>query len=157
VQAEATITRDFHLPRLPRGPFAVTVRQPDGAPAAGARLQGTSLGDARTDGQGQVRCTRSREPMLLYAHDATGSSAAFAVIGADDASATLARRPAAAATGRVVGPDGRPRVNYSIYCILRSAAAAAPQQWVRVSAYTGPDGTFTLPGLATGITCQIII
>jgi hypothetical protein len=60
-------------------------------------------------------------------------------------------------TGRVVGPDGRPRANCTINGVLQRAAAPDPAQWARLSTYSGPDGTFTLPGLAPGVTCRIII
>jgi hypothetical protein len=157
VGAEATITRDVRLPRLPRGPFEVTVRKPDESPAAGAAVKGVHLGDARTDEHGRVRATRTREPMLLYARDAAAGLAQFAVVGADDDTAALTLRPAATVTGRVVGPDGRPRPNCTITCIVQSAAHPDERLWTHVTAYPGPDGTFRVPGLADGTVCRLLV
>src|SRR5205807_719107 len=100
--------RDFRLPRLPRIPFEVTVRKPDGSPAAGALCPPWgSFQSARADDRGQIRTMRAPAPTLVYVHDPAANLASFIVTGSDDETATLILRPAATATGRVVGADGR--------------------------------------------------
>jgi hypothetical protein len=154
---EATVYHDFQLRRLPRGPFEVVVHNPDGKPAAGAILLGGAIRDARTDGAGRCRGTRNRAPALVYAHDLTGAQAAIAIIGPDEDRADLTLRPAATATGRVVGADGRPRSDCTVTAIIRPTAGGTPEQWARLSTYSGFEGSVTLSGLADGVTCEIIV
>jgi hypothetical protein len=156
VASEATITRDFQLPRLASGLFELTVRKADGSPARGASVTLSGAGEARSDEKGTVRILRSHEPMLVYASDAAAGLAGFVRVGADDESATLTLRPAAAASGRVVGQDGKPREKYTITCIAR-AAGGTPSEWVRFTTYSDAEGAFVLPGLADGLSCQLLI
>ena len=81
--------------------------------------------------------------------------AAFATVGADDERTMLTLRPAATATGRVVGPDGRARANCTVTVIVRPAAGGTPEQWARLATYSGLDGSVTLTGLADGTACEI--
>jgi RNA polymerase sigma factor (sigma-70 family) len=154
---EAMITRDFRLPRLPRGPFELTIRKPDGSPAAGALVPWIGLQQVRADDRGRVQTVRNREPMLAYAHDSAANLAGFTVIGADDEAASVALKSAATATGRVVGTDGRPRMNCTVTAVVRSPAHQDQMLYVILSTYSGPGGLFSLPGLAEGTTCSIIV
>jgi hypothetical protein len=156
VASEATVTRDFRLPRLASGLFELTVRKTDGSPAKGASVTLSGAGEARADEKGTVRTLRSREPMVVYASDAAAGLAGFVHIGADDESATVTLRPAASASGRVVGQDGKPRENYTITCIARTAGGD-PGEWVRFTTYSDARGAFVLPGLADGLSCQLLI
>lgn len=157
VGPETAVRRDFHLPRLVRGPIEVVVRHPDGTPAAGATLLNITFGDARTDDAGRFRGTRGRNPALLYACDPSGGTAAVATIGPDDDRAALTLRTAATATGRVVGKDGRPRPDCSVTAIIRPAAGGTPEQWVRRSTYADSNGFVTLTGLVDGTRCEITV
>jgi hypothetical protein len=66
-------------------------------------------------------------------------------------------RPAATATGRVVGADGQPRADCTVTAIIRPSAGGAPEQWARLSTYSGFDGSVTLAGLADGVKYEIIV
>jgi Carboxypeptidase regulatory-like domain len=156
VASEANLTRDFQLPRLASGLFELTVRKSDGSPAKGASVALGTTGQARADEKGTVRTLRSREPMLVYASDAAAGLAGFVRVGADDESATLTLRPAAAASGRVVGADGKAREKYTITCIAR-AGGSAPGESVGFTTYSDAAGAFVLPGLADGLSCQLLI
>jgi hypothetical protein len=152
--SDEKVVRDFQLTRLPRGPFTVTVVKPDGTAAAGAIIESAMMGDARSDERGFVRAMRAREPMLLYARDASGTHAACAAVGADDDNATLTLRPAATAQGRVVDNDGKPCLNYTITCIMQ---AGDDKTWARTSTYSGVGGLFSLPGIPLGVSCRLQI
>jgi hypothetical protein len=157
VGSEPNVRRDFHLPRPLGGPFELIVRDSDGNPAVGVTLQSMALGDALTDEAGRFRCKRTYSPTLVYARDAAGTRAAFAAIGAEDERAALILRPAATAVGRVVGADGQARANCTVTAIVRPAAGGTPEQWTRISTYSGLDGSVTLCGLADGVSCEIIV
>ena len=157
-EGAVAVRRDFHLPRLMNdGPIEVIARDPDGTPAAGATLLCRAFDDARTDDAGRFRGTRGRMPALVYAYDPSNGGAAIAAIGPDDGRATLTLQPAARATGRVVGADGRPRADCSVTAIIRPATNGTPEQYVRRTTYGGVDGSVTLTGLVDGTTCEIIV
>jgi RNA polymerase sigma factor (sigma-70 family) len=157
VGTEQTLACDFKLQHLPRVPFEAVIRKPDGSPAGSVIVPWNGMSAVRTDDRGRVQTVRNREPMLFYALDPVAKLAAFIILGADDESAALTLRPATIARGRVVGRDGLPRNNCTITAVIRSPMNLDPGLWVTVSAYSGPDGSFTLPPLAEGTTCSLIV
>jgi beta-lactamase regulating signal transducer with metallopeptidase domain len=162
VQEDAVLIRDFHLPRLPRGPLTGMVKKTDGTPVAGAAVFGESIQApghagflATADKQGHFKTGRWRDRMALYAHSPDSTLAGSAVIGADDESATITLSPAAKATGRIVGPDGKPRAGYRFqFTLLPSGGEES--QFVRFLT-TDAEGRFTATGLPNGARCLIRI
>lgn len=152
--ADTRIVRDFHLPRLPRGPFEIQVRNPDGSPAAGIVVECVHMGDARTDEFGKVRTIRAREPMMLLARDPKTSMGTFAILDAEDSAVVLTLQPATQVAGRVVDQRGVPAANYTITGILISGD---DKIWARVSTYSDTRGRFSLPALPTGALCRLQI
>jgi hypothetical protein len=162
IGGEESLTQDFHLPRPPRGPLTGMVKKTDGTPVAGAAVFGESIQShghagfrATADKQGHFKTGRWRDRMALYAHSPDSTLAGSAVIGADDESATITLSPAAKATGRIVGPDGKPRAGYRFqFTLLPSGGEES--QFVRFLT-TDAKGRFTATGLPNGARCLIRI
>lgn len=101
VQAEKTITKDFHLPRLPRGPLTGVVLAPNGNPVPGAMVKGESIGalshagfETITDDKGRFHTERWRDKMQLRASNPDGTLTASLAISEDDAEVTILLAPA---------------------------------------------------------------
>lgn len=151
---DSRIVRDFHLPRLPQGPFDVEIRNPDGSPASGVAIECVRMGDARTNQSGKVRTVRDRNPMMLVARDPQRSMAASTIVKADDNSVVLTLQPATLVVGRVLDQVGKPAANYTINCILVSED---DKIWARISTYSDSKGRFSLPALPVGASCRLLI
>ena len=153
---ESTVTRDYHLPRLPRGQIDVIVHNADGSPAADVTLDSNAFRGGRTDSGGRFHSERSQVAALLYAVDSAGRNAAIAALGPNDKNAELIMHPAMVAIGRSVGADGRPRANCFISAVIRMAGGAdAPT--VHQTAYAKSDGSFRLTGLVDGTQCDVYV
>jgi beta-lactamase regulating signal transducer with metallopeptidase domain len=157
VGAEPTITRDFHLPRLPRGPVNITVRNADGSPAAGVTLRSNAFGEGRTDAAGHFHIDRSQDAALVYAVDSDGRNGAVVALGPDDKHAELTLQPAVVAIGRSIAADGRPRANCIITAVMRMAGGGANAPTANQQAYAKLDGSFRLTGLVDGTQCDIYV
>jgi hypothetical protein len=92
VKSEKKIERDFHVPRLPRGPLrGVVINKADGKPVAGAVVYGESVGAAGhapfralADAKGRFEGERWRDSMRIYAHNADRTLTGSVTIAEED-------------------------------------------------------------------------
>ncbi len=157
VQDEPTLTRDFHVEKRRFVAFTGVVRKADGTPVPKAKITGTVLGPVGgrflptiADDQGRFRTEQPPHRAIVYATDPAGTLAAFLVFGGDDAEVTVTLAPAAHTTGRLLGPDGKPRPHTRVCGLINHSDGRWGVSFPVREATTDAEGRFVLTGLASG-------
>jgi RNA polymerase sigma factor (sigma-70 family) len=142
--------------------LTVQVRGPDGEPLDGVRAHGQF---ARTSFDGWSRDALAseftlyglepgKERTLLLEHPQKNLAARREVKGDERGPVVVALQPAAAAAGRLVDADGRPRAHAEIFVHFRLAPDAPPHQHSR-RFRTDAQGKFRIDGLVAGTAYQV--
>ena len=112
----AELVRDIVKPRPDRGPFQLTVVDPDGKPVADAKIDGSYVSannsvwfDSQKASQaGIASFQRSLDPMIVHAESPDRTLAAMTQFEVEATEGRIVLGPTATATGRLVDPQGQP-------------------------------------------------
>jgi hypothetical protein len=160
---EKEVIRDFHLAWTGRGPLAGIVRRENGRAVGNAVVLGEGVvrGHAgfktTADAEGQFASERWREAMTVYARSVAGDEAGSVEIAAEDEHLVVTITPAATAKGRVVDGEGQPRSNESVFCRMQVVMADGTRVTFQIEVRTDAAGTFSLPGLMVGSSCDVMV
>jgi beta-lactamase regulating signal transducer with metallopeptidase domain/uncharacterized GH25 family protein len=161
VDQEEKLVQEDHLDRaVERHRLSGVVRDRTAggnAPVADARVRVEALGgrehyQARTDAQGRFELDVEKQPLSLYARNAGGTRAGFAMMTAGETVVEVNLGEAGSVTGRVVDERGSP-------CGGRRVSLMIGPGSVRMSlnGFTDALGRFRFDGLVVGSTCVLLV
>ncbi len=155
IQDEPLLTRDFEVTKPLQVTLSGVVRKLDGSAVAKASISGVVVPpntgrfpDTIADDQGRFQTKRPPHRAVVYAADPAGTMATFTPIGGDETKTTLTLTPAARATGRLLGPDGKPRPKTQIRGMLYYQDGNWGATFFVRDTMTDAEGRFVLTGLA---------